>query len=223
MNQLNLVTYDGQLLVDSREVAEMTYKRHDHLVRDIDNYVKVIDQNPNLGTDDFFIENNYRAGTGRLYKHYLLTRKGCDMVANKMTGEKGVLFTAEYVTRFEEMESNQPRVLSDKEQLMASMKLSLETSEEIGEIKEKVSTLESRFENELTLKHAQAQALQHSIKKRVEQLFVDGVMGVLESKKQMYSRIHSQLRKAFQTPTYREIKRDDFDEAMQWVNAWRPL
>ena len=26
------------------------------------------------------------------------------MVANKMTGEKGVLFTAEYVTRFNEME-----------------------------------------------------------------------------------------------------------------------
>ena len=26
------------------------------------------------------------------------------MVANKLTGEKGVLFTAEYVTRFEEME-----------------------------------------------------------------------------------------------------------------------
>jgi hypothetical protein len=35
---------------------------------------------------------------------YLLTRKGCDLVANKMTGEKGVLFTATYVTRFEEME-----------------------------------------------------------------------------------------------------------------------
>ena len=28
----------------------------------------------------------------------------CDMVANKMTGEKGVLFTAAYVTKFEEME-----------------------------------------------------------------------------------------------------------------------
>ena len=26
------------------------------------------------------------------------------MVANKMTGEKGVLFTAAYVTKFEEME-----------------------------------------------------------------------------------------------------------------------
>lgn len=35
---------------------------------------------------------------------YYLTRKGCDMIANKMTGEKGTLFTAAYVTRFHEME-----------------------------------------------------------------------------------------------------------------------
>jgi len=35
---------------------------------------------------------------------YLITKKGCDMVANKMTGEKGVLFTATYVTKFDEME-----------------------------------------------------------------------------------------------------------------------
>lgn len=34
------------------------------------------------------------------------------MVANKLTGEKGILFTAEYVTRFEEMEQG---ILQNKE------------------------------------------------------------------------------------------------------------
>lgn len=33
MNRLMLVKHDGRLLADSREVAEMTGKRHDHLVR----------------------------------------------------------------------------------------------------------------------------------------------------------------------------------------------
>jgi len=36
---------------------------------------------------------------------YLITKKGCDMIANKLTGRKGVLFTAAYVTAFEEMRS----------------------------------------------------------------------------------------------------------------------
>ncbi|HZG81583.1 MAG TPA: phage antirepressor KilAC domain-containing protein [Brevibacillus sp.] len=104
MNQLTIINQNGQLLVDSREVAEMTEKRHDHLIRDIEGYKVILDQTPNLGADQFFIESAYEAGTGKQYKCYLLTRKGCDMVANKMTGEKGVLFTATYVTRFEEME-----------------------------------------------------------------------------------------------------------------------
>jgi phage regulator Rha-like protein len=81
--------------IDSREVASMMDKRHDHLLRDIKSYVKVLEDSPDLGSRQFFIESNYSSGT-RTHKCYLLTRKGCDLVANKMTGEKGVLFTATY-------------------------------------------------------------------------------------------------------------------------------
>lgn len=93
------------LYIDSLEVAEMTGKRHAHLLRDIDKYVDVLSLNPILGLANFFIESSYQDSTGKINKSYLLTRKGCDMVANKMTGEKGILFTATYVTRFEEMEN----------------------------------------------------------------------------------------------------------------------
>ncbi|MEC3756052.1 phage antirepressor KilAC domain-containing protein [Bacillus halotolerans] len=103
-NNLKVIEQNGQLLVDSREVADMIGKLHKNLVRDIDGYVKVLSQSSDLSFDQFFIESTYEAGTGKSYKHFLLTRKGCDMVANKMTGAKGVLFTAQYVTRFEEME-----------------------------------------------------------------------------------------------------------------------
>ncbi|PEK65577.1 hypothetical protein COM55_06165 [Bacillus pseudomycoides] len=77
-----------ELYLTSVEVAEMTEKRHDHLIRDIDNYVSVLGQNPKLGADKFFIESSYTAGTGKSYKQFLLTRRGCDMVANKMTGKR---------------------------------------------------------------------------------------------------------------------------------------
>lgn len=103
MQNLKVVEQNNELYVDSREVAEMTGKRHAHLVRDVDNYKEVLHQNPNLVSDDFFLESSYQAGTGKRYKHYLLTKKGCDMVANKMTGSKGVLFTAMYVDAFHKM------------------------------------------------------------------------------------------------------------------------
>lgn len=104
MNELKLINKNGIFYADSRQVAEMISKRHDHLIRDIDNYVSVISQNPKLGADSFFVKSSYKAGTGKTYPCYLLTRKGCDMVANKITGEKGILFTAEYVNKFNEME-----------------------------------------------------------------------------------------------------------------------
>lgn len=104
MNQLRIVSKDGKLLADSREISLMLGKSHFHLVRDIDSYVSAIDQNPDLDSDNFFIESDYQSGTGKSYKMYLLTKIGCDMVANKMTGTKGILFTATYVSRFDEME-----------------------------------------------------------------------------------------------------------------------
>lgn len=91
MNELQVIKHENQFAVDSRQVATMIGKRHAHLKRDIDGYLEILSQNPNLGSDTFFIKSTYTAGTGKTYPCYLLTKKGCDMVANKMTGEKGVL------------------------------------------------------------------------------------------------------------------------------------
>ncbi len=104
MKDLQVVEHNNEFYVDSREVAEMVDKRHADLVRSIENYLVVLGQNAKLRSDDFFLESTYQAGTGKQYKHYLLTKKGCDMVANKMTGSKGVLFTAMYVDAFHKMD-----------------------------------------------------------------------------------------------------------------------
>lgn len=99
-----LICKDNVFYADSRQVAELVDKRHDHLVRDIERYISAISTNPNLGALDFFVESGYVDRKGETRKCYLLTKKGCDMVANKMTGEKGVLFTATYIDKFYEME-----------------------------------------------------------------------------------------------------------------------
>lgn len=105
MNDLQVFTHDNIDVVDSRAVAEMVGKQHKHLLRDISGYMEILrnSNQPNFGPVDFFIESTYQDSKGETRPCYLLTKKGCDMVANKMTGEKGVLFTAAYVTAFESM------------------------------------------------------------------------------------------------------------------------
>lgn len=91
------------LSIDSREIAKMMNVRHADLLRSIKKYEAIL-TNAELRSLDFFLKSGYVDAKGELREGYELTRKGCDMVANKMTGEKGILFTAAYVTKFEEME-----------------------------------------------------------------------------------------------------------------------
>ena len=113
MENLNLLVKDGVVYADSREVAEMVDKRHADLCRDIAKYIDTISTNAKLRSLDFFIESSYIDKKGESRKCYLLTKKGCDMVANKMTGEKGVLFTATYIDKFYEMEKQLKEKLPD--------------------------------------------------------------------------------------------------------------
>ena len=81
---LKIVKYGNQLVVDSRDVAEMLEKDHKHLLRDIQGYLEILGQS-NFGLTDFFIESTYISGQNKTLPCYLITKKGCDMVANKMT------------------------------------------------------------------------------------------------------------------------------------------
>lgn len=111
------------------------------------------------------------------------------------------------------------KVLSEREQLIASMKLSLETAEEINHIKNDLDLVKHQVSEELTLNHGQQQSLHHEIKKRVESIKNDYEMTTRE----IYSQIHSHLRRAFAAPKYVFVKRKDFEEAISWVKTWRPL
>lgn len=130
MNELSIIHKNGVDVIDSREVAEVIGKEHRHLIRDIRNYAEIIGNSnePNFGLVDFFIPSTYVDTKGEQRPCYLLTKKGCDMVANKMTGEKGVLFTAAYVTAFEKMREtvNSPTMipgLSPQTQALINMEL----------------------------------------------------------------------------------------------------
>lgn len=103
MNQTT--TQNTELLIDSREVAEMIEEEHHKLMRDIITYITYISANRDLDSQDYFIESQYKTeGNNKTYKCYNLTKMGCKMVANKLTGAKGVQFTAAYVKRFNELE-----------------------------------------------------------------------------------------------------------------------
>ena len=97
------------LTIDSREVAEMMGKSHGDLLKDIQGSGKNLGLIPVLTEGkipvvDFFVESNYIDTKGETRKCYLCTKKGCELLGNKQKGAKGILFSAKYVEKFNQME-----------------------------------------------------------------------------------------------------------------------
>lgn len=89
--------------LDSREVAEMIGKEHKDLLRDIRRYCDQLNESK-IALVDFFQESTYKGGNGQNRPCYLVTKKGCEFIAHKLTGIKGTEFTAKYIDRFHQME-----------------------------------------------------------------------------------------------------------------------
>ena len=92
-----------QKFIDSREVAEMVGKMHKNLLSDIRGYVNELGQ-LKIQPSDFFAESTYRNSQNKEQPCYLVTKKGCEFIAHKLTGIKGTEFTAKYINRFHELE-----------------------------------------------------------------------------------------------------------------------
>lgn len=121
--------------IDSREVAEIVGKEHSMLLRDIRRYIEQLGQSK-IAQSDFFTESTYRNSQNKTQPCYLVTKKGCEFIAHKLTGIKGTKFTATYINRFHEMEDT-----LEKNELTSLEKLVRQQAEVIGNMQELVQDI----------------------------------------------------------------------------------
>lgn len=90
--------------ITTLEVAEMMEVEHWELLRKLDGrtkkdgshskgYIEILADN-HLVVTDYFAKSTYMTAQNKEMPCYEVTKLGCDFLANKSTGEKGVLFTA---------------------------------------------------------------------------------------------------------------------------------
>lgn len=99
-----------QATITTLEVAEMMEVPHSDLLKKIEGrkdrkgYIQILSEGQ-MSVADYFTKDSYVDAQGKERPCYKVTKLGCDFLANKSTGEKGVIFTARYVKRFYEMEN----------------------------------------------------------------------------------------------------------------------
>ena len=95
------------------DIAEMMGMLHKTVLRKIEGrenkgvHVKgIIDilNEHHLEPVKYFIKSSYVDSKGESRPCYKVTRKGCEFLANKFQGEKGIIFTAKYIERFHQMQ-----------------------------------------------------------------------------------------------------------------------
>ena len=99
MENLITRTEDGKLVVSSRRVADDFGKKHKHVLEAIEN-IKA----ENSAVTKMFIESSYKAGTGKNYKEYLLTRDGFSLLVMGFNGSEALEWKLKYIEAFNTME-----------------------------------------------------------------------------------------------------------------------
>ena len=204
--------------IDSREVAEMVGMRHADLLKKVSNYEGIL-LNEKFRSVDFFIPSEYQDSTGRILNCYLLTKKGCEMVANKLTGEKGVIFTAKYVNRFAKMEQKIKLPKTDREILFLSVKVQEQTAQRVDVLEEKVTALEETT----TINSSQQYTLE-----RIAKTTVISALGGIDSRayqlmsRKLFSNIWRDYKKYFKLGSYRDTLKTDYENAKNYLESWSP-
>ena len=152
----NIIKIDNKdiQVIDSREVAIMMGKEHREILsylegrydkdgkEKVTSIIKVL-LKEHLPLANYFIESTYIDASGKSNKCYLVTKMGCELLAHKMKGEKGILFSAKYVERFNQYEEQlkeltQPKLPQTyKEALLALVEAEEEKERLMLENKEK--------------------------------------------------------------------------------------
>ena len=96
----NLVTIqEAKAVTSSLQVSNTFEKRHDNVLRDIENLKKDV-----LNFEGMFVESSYLDSYSRKHKMYVINRDGFTLLAMGFTGKKALQFKIDYINAFNKME-----------------------------------------------------------------------------------------------------------------------
>ena len=207
--------------LDSREVAEMVGKEHHKLLRDIRSYVEQLGESK-IGYTDFFQESTYRTTQNKEMPCYLVTKKGCEFIAHKLTGIKGTEFTAKYINRFHEMEEQieDPRRLSVSEQIQL---LALGN----GELEQRIDNVEKSlqdFKEDMPLLAVECEKITNAVKRKGVKCLGGKDSNAYHDnslRNKVYRDIHTEVRRQFGVETYKALKRNQCEMAVQIIERYK--
>lgn len=211
-----------QITISSIEVAEMLGISHSNLLKKLDGTKKpdgtikqvgiipILNQ-VNFHSVDYFIPDTYKDAKGEERPCYQFTKLGCDFIANKFTGEKGILFTAKYVKRFNEM-AEYIKTQNQSQSL-------IEYDNKIQHVEQRIEKLEDT----MTIDYGQ----QNDLRMLGNSVVVNALGGYETNAykamgKKVFARLWKDYKIYFRVNSYKNTPRKRYFEAQDYIVNWHP-
>ncbi|USK43564.1 Rha family transcriptional regulator [Cytobacillus oceanisediminis] len=229
MNQLVFIE-NNKAVTDSLTVAEVFGKRHDSVIRDIENQVEKLNQ---AGEKEFslhnFVESTYSNERGRQYRKVNLSEDAFTLVAMSYVTPEAMKMKVKFIQEFkkmrEQIENNKVKVLDDRTAFIKSLQLTAETAERQDEMQkvllqhnQKIHEIEHKVEEQITLTSGEQRRLQKGIAQKVYDLEdVDR-----DVQRKLFRELHREIKDRFGVASYKDVKRKELQSALRYIENWIP-
>ncbi|MGK8607608.1 Rha family transcriptional regulator [Bacillus thuringiensis] len=215
---------DGQVVTDSLTIAEMFEKEHKHVVRDIEVQLEKLKEagEQTWGESNFGQTQYQHPQNKQWYKKYLLTEDAFAIVVMAYVTSEAMRMKIEFLREFKRMKKHIEKRMQVPGDTFGQIEL---LAAGTSNLNKRVSSLEQVVEKQLTVDYGQQRVIEKTKAKRIYFLWENGHVDkeVHDSTRKLFGLLGRNLKDAFNVNSYRDILKKDFDEALNFVNGWRPM
>lgn len=207
-----------QKYIDSREVADMVGKDHKELLRDIRRYCDQLGKSK-IALSDFFLESTYQSSQNKTMPCFQVTKKGCEFIAHKLTGQKGTEFTAKYINRFHDMEEQ----IKQPKSPMQLLEMEFAALKEVDSKVDAVNKDLQEFKLNLPLLPADADEVKNEVNRKSVSCLGGKNSNAYKDKSlrsKVYTDIYRELKRQFDVSQYKYIRRNQKKIALEIVKGY---
>lgn len=213
------VTYAGQQqqTITSLEVATMVGRNHKDVMRDIRKIKEDLGQ-LKIAPSSYFTESTYKNSQNKTQPMFLLTKQGCELYGNRMTGIEGTAFAIKYIERFNEMEQVIQRNLPS-DPLELALTAALETRKEVAEMREDVDFLKDN----MRISRKEQKDLFDLGKSRVMNAlggYSSVAYGDKSLRTKIFRRMWTEFNNHFGITSYNDIPKIAINEGLRFLSIW---
>jgi phage regulator Rha-like protein len=195
----------------STEIALVIGKRHSDVMRDIRDEAQKL-ENGGMSNERKFALVEYTDGKGEKRPCYSLSKEGVLQLAAR--------YDAVVRAKLIDMVMKQSDPFKT---LSPELKAIIVTDKKVQQLETKVDQLDQKVETQITVTFNQQNQIQKSVSSRViELLGGKDTQDYKELKATYFAQLHRDLRDRLGVPSYRDILKKDYNNAINYICAWLP-